>query len=615
VSARRWLLSLAAVLIAAKTALLVLRLLDGAAVAASGWLPIALLHEDVRVLVGFALLVMLARRFSRLRLAVPFVYAAVVFWTAFNIPVARQLSSPLTFAFVHATGGAISDSIASYVTPLNLGVPIALCVLASVLARRTPHPDPLPAPRGEGEGSASAPRPAERGEVDGRRPAGEGRAAAIVVVATLALGPTAVRRAGVSGWHRNAVVTIAETTLSRHAGRAPAPPPPLASPACRPLVDPGAADLSDLVGLARGRNVVWVILESTGARAFPAYGAARDVTPNLSALASDAVVFESAYAAYPESIKGFFSMICGREPPPGAEASDFVPERVPCAPAAEAFARAGVRTGLFHSGWFAYLGMEAVVRQRGFDVLVDAGGVDSPHRSSFGVDDRATARSLLAFVDGVPRGQRFFAVFMPIAGHHPYRAPGDAPRPFSEHDDHSAYFNDLHVADDSFGVLREGLRARGLDDQTVYVVVGDHGEAFREHPGNIAHALYVYEENVRVPFFIAAPGAKVPPRRAPQLASLIDLTPTTLSLAGLPASAADVYDGRSLLVATPPRVARFSTEQGVRRLALRDGRWKVIVDADSGRAEVYDLIADPAEQRSATASGEIAARYRACLGL
>jgi lipoteichoic acid synthase len=593
-------LGLLATLVAAKAALLAARLTDGAAPACGPWLPIALVHEDVRLLVVFAAFAAaLARARPRLarpaRIAVAAAYGALTFWTSFNVPIARQLSSPLTYAFVHATGSAITDSISVYLTPFNLGLPLALWSVALVLPR-----------------VFAGRRLSRRALV----------AVAALAAAIILLGPTGVRRAGVSGFHRNAVVTIVETTLARHTGRsgAHAAAPPLTAPACRPLVDPGAAPLAELVGLARDRNVVWVILESTGARALPAYGAPRDVTPHLSALASRAVVFENAYAAYPESIKGFFSMICGRAPPPGAEASDYRRARVPCTPAAEAFARAGLRTGLFHSGWFAYLGMEAVVRERGFDTLVDAGGIDSPHRSSFGVDDRATARRLLAFVDAVPREKRFFAVFMPTAGHHPYHAPGDVPRPLPERNDHDAYLNDVRVADDAFGVLRDGLVARGLDAETVYVVVGDHGEAFREHPGNVAHALFLYEENVRVPFFFAAPGAIGAQIRAPQLASLIDLTPTTLALAGLlsdPARKA-LYEGRSLLVPGAPRVARFFTEQGVRRFALRDGRWKIIADADAGRAEVYDLLADAEERHplggEPTGAG-VAKRYRECLGL
>src|SRR5262249_28182483 len=134
------------------------------------------------------------------------------------------------------------------------------------------------------------------------------------------------------------------------------------------------------------------------------------------------------------------------------------------------------------------------------------------------------------------------------------------------------------------------------------------------HAGNLAHALYLYEENVRVPFFIAAPGAPLEPRRAPQLASLVDLAPTTLALAALPGEPAQ--EGRSLLAVSAPRVARFFTEQGARRAGLRDGRWKVIVDADVGRTEVYDLATDPGERDGPSAdAARIANAYRFCLGL
>lgn len=577
-------------LVAAKVALLALRAADGAELPGGPSFALAVIHEDLRLVVCFgalaAVAALAARRWPPLargaHAAVALVYAALTFWTAFNVPVARQLSSPLTHAMLHATGGALRDSIASYATLANLGVPLALWVVALALPRLL----------------AGRPGWSRRAVV----------ASAVAVAVGIGLGPRAVAHAQVSGWHRDAVLTLLQTTLQRPGARAAAAPS-LTSAACRPTDDPGAADLSPLVGAARGRNVVWVILESTGARALPAYGAPRDVMLNLSALAAEGVVFDSAYAAYPESIKGLYSMLCGRAPPLGGEASDFGAGRVPCAPAATALARAGYRTGLFHSGWFAYLGMDAVVRGRGFDALVDAGSVDSPHRSSFGVDDRATARRLLSFVDEVPGDQRFFAVFMPIAGHHPYRAPGRAAGPLPEADDRDAYLNDLHAADVAFGELRDGLRARGLDQQTVYVVVGDHGEAFREHPGNIAHAMYVYEENVRVPFVIHAPG--IARQRAPQLASLIDLTPTTLAVAGLPPD--PLHEGRSLLTPGAPRVARFFTEQGVRRWGVRDGRWKAILDADSGRVELYDLSRDPTERDDISSrEPEHARRMLAC---
>jgi arylsulfatase A-like enzyme len=215
-------------------------------------------------------------------------------------------------------------------------------------------------------------------------------------------------------------------------------------------------------------------------------------------------------------------------------------------------------------------------------------------------------------VDGATRGGRpFFALYMPIAGHHPYRAPGDLPRPLPERTPLDAYRNDLHVGDLALGALREGLRARGLDQRTIYFVVGDHGEAFGEHEGNVAHAMFLYEENVRIPFFVAAPGRLRGVRRAPQLASLLDLAPTTLALAGLRDDGH--REGRSLLPATA-RLQRFTTDQGVSQSGLRDGRWKLVRDLESGRTELYDLARDPAERSDlATRDPARVAHYASCL--
>ena len=100
----------------------------------------------------------------------------------------------------------------------------------------------------------------------------------------------------------------------------------------------------------RGRNVMLVILESTGARHLGLYGGTPDPAPNLTALARRSILFERAYAVYPESIKGLFATLCSRYP-----AFDTPPElyaEVPCVSLPATLASAGYRTALFHSGRF-----------------------------------------------------------------------------------------------------------------------------------------------------------------------------------------------------------------------------------------------------------------------
>lgn len=590
----RWPLSLLIASWAVKITLIGLRVTDGGGASLFHPLaPVALLFDDLWLVGGFGALVGLSGWFGQSSLAAGppvqggllwVLYAALTLWMAFNIPVARQLSTPMTYAFVHAVGGALGDSISTYATPVNIFVPTLVWIAA------------LPLPH------------FVRGRVaPTRRQSIVGGALGALL---LAGGPYALTQVDTLGLHRNAVVALVQTTW-RQQGKGPLSFPSQDSPECRSTQDATGPTLSDLVGIARDRNIVWVILESFRARALRTYGAQRAATPHLDALATQAVVFENAYAAYPESIKGLFSMLCGRTPPVRTEASQYGVGLLPCASIAMELGAAGYQTALFHSGWFAYLGMDAVVEGRGFTTLVDAATVTSPYRSSFGVDDRSTAARLLKWVDGIPSGQRFFAVFMPIAGHHPYHAAGDVRRPFPETSAHDEYLNDVHTADDAFGQLRAGLKTRGLDDDTVYVVFGDHGEAFAEHEGNVAHALFLYEENLRVPLFLAAPGRFDRRRKISTPVSLIDLAPTTLALAGR--NLATEHEGHSLL-GGPPRVVRFFTEQGIRRAGLRDDRWKLILDLDSNRTQLFDLGADPEERTDlSTAHPDVVARYRDCL--
>ena len=541
----------------------------------SAWGPVAYFWQDVLIVLVFYALDRLIDR----PVAAWTVYAALVIYAAVNVPITAVLATPMTRALARASGGALADSIAHYVTlPNVVGLLLPLvagAALPAAFARTSSRPD--------------------------RRMQWVGGAAAVSIVAA---GPLATSRIDTRGLHRNVLVALAP--VSRPASGAVA-----AGTDVRVSPYPAAPrdDLKPLSGAARGRNVVLIALESTAARYLKIHGAALDPMPMVTSLAQDALVFDGAYAVYPESIKGLFATLCSRYP-----VFDSAPEiyaSLPCDALPARLASQGYRTALFHSGRFDYLGMRSIIDGRGYALLEDAGAIGGNVRSSFGVDEPSTVRRMLAWIDERPANAPFFLTYLPVAGHHPY--PTTRPGPFPGDREHDRYLNALHEGDEAIGQLIDGLRSRGLDRNTLFVLFGDHGEAFGQHPGNYAHTLFIYEENVHVPLVVAAPGLLTGERRISRTASVIDLAPTILDLLAAPIPAS--YAGTSLLDPAP-RIALFFTDYSIGWLGLKDGCWKYLFEIDADRSRLYDVCADPGETLDlSTRAPERTQTYRARLRL
>ena len=533
-----------------------LLMLAGKPVKLSVWSVPAFLWQDAALALGFGLLAHWVRR----PLIVWPLYAALAAYAAINAVVAQVLPSPLTPAMWRAARGTLGDSIAWYATPSNLlvclGV-LAVAALAPLALRRLRGPD--------------------------------ARLLAAAAVAIVAIGPLAANRIDTGGWHRNAFGALLPQSL---------PPADTTVPAGGWRQSPfesgaGSAagietDLSTLRAAARGRNVVLIALESTGSRFLKPYGAADDPMPNVSALAANAVLFESAYAVYPESIKGLDAVLCSRHPALDVAAETLA--SADCDALSEELGENGYQSALFHSGRFDYLGMREIVTGLGFDYLADAGTLTGRLNSSFGIDEATTVESMLSWIDTRESSRPFFLVYLPIAGHHPYVT--NLPGPYPPVDDRHRYLNVLHEADAAIGEFLRGMEQRGLDGNTLYVMFGDHGEAFGEHPANIGHSFYLYEENVRVPYFIAAPGLVTGTSRATRTISAVDTAPTVLDLLGL--SIPGGYEGVSALDGRE-RMALLVTDYGERWLGLVDGCSKLLYRVDDAAARLFDICADPAE--------------------
>lgn len=172
----------------------------------------------------------------------------------------------------------------------------------------------------------------------------------------------------------------------------------------------------------------------------------------------------------------------------------------------------------------------------------------------------------------------------------------------------------LALVDREAGRLLDALTARGVDDRTIVVLFGDHGESLGEDPRlPDNHGKYVYQPLVRIPLVVAVPGLKPVTSTVP--VSLLDLSPTLLDLFDLPAL--EGQWGTSLAPLIAPIGAPSRLFDAPRTIPLHESdqwgvvRWplKLLVRPADNLVELYDIEADPRETRdlSAARSEDVAA--------
>ena len=181
----------------------------------------------------------------------------------------------------------------------------------------------------------------------------------------------------------------------------------------------------------------------------------------------------------------------------------------------------------------------------------------------------------------------------------PPRSPGRFLGGTGERDDAfrreatAAYYACVSFVDAQVDVLLKTLDRLKLRDRTIIVLLGDHGFHLGEH-GGLWRKNTLFEESVRVPFIVAAPGLGQPGVATRGLVESLDLYPTLVDLAGLPAVSG--LEGTSLrpLFDDPRQVVKNAAFSIAPRSppelgrSVRNERWRYTEWPDGGR-ELYDL--------------------------
>jgi N-acetylglucosamine-6-sulfatase len=159
----------------------------------------------------------------------------------------------------------------------------------------------------------------------------------------------------------------------------------------------------------------------------------------------------------------------------------------------------------------------------------------------------------------------------------------------------------LQSIDEAVAAMLDHLEAVGAADDTVIMFTSDNGYTFGEHRIHITK-LCGYEECIRVPLVVRAPGYAAPGTASAQLVQNIDIAPTVAALAGVVPP--NLLDGRSFLPLLLGNEAGWRTDllfeqwrvfDSRQFVAVRTKTWKFIEDRDSHEQELYDLVGDPYE--------------------
>jgi len=338
--------------------------------------------------------------------------------------------------------------------------------------------------------------------------------------------------------------------------------------------------------------IILISIDTLRADHLAVYGYTKGRTPNIDALAKDALVFERGYAHAPQTLPSHTSILTGELPFEHGVRDNIGFTLKPDTPTlASLFKKRGYGAGGFVS---AYVLRPETGIGKGFDVYnadLPAGGLDRPiaQVTRPAVD---TARAALAWLGSHVDPKLFMFVHF-YEPHMPYEK-------YDRFSDLAPYDAEIAAADESVGTIIAELKRRGWYDSATIALVADHGEGLGDH-GEEEHGLFLYEPTIHVPFIIKAPGGRNAGTRIAAPVQHIDLLPTFAAIAGFTVPAG--LRGRDLSTLWHSGTL---TPQGIYSEALMsryhfgwseltsltDERYKFI---RAPKSELYDLERDRAE--------------------
>ena len=347
-------------------------------------------------------------------------------------------------------------------------------------------------------------------------------------------------------------------------------------------------------------NVLLITVDTLRPDHLACYGNSKVKTPNFDRLAREGVLFQDAFCQVPLTLPSHASILSGTYPMShGFRDQGQTQSNRKMPSLAGVLRQEGYRTAAFVGSFVldSRFGLN-----QGFDYYFDRFETSLSGAKEFQNVERPAsdvANEAIQWIGSTPE-KKFFAWIHLYDPHDPYLPP----EPFKTEYQGNPYDGEIAFVDSVLGKLFALLEEKGLYDNTLIVLLSDHGEGLEEH-GETYHGFFVYDSTLRIPLLVKPPrGFNSKNQIIQEQVETVDIAPTILEFLKL--SPRKEIQGRSLL----------STIQGKRLVSpsklygesyyprqfdwselrtLRSGKYKFI---EAPKPELFDTDQDPHELRN-----------------
>ena len=344
------------------------------------------------------------------------------------------------------------------------------------------------------------------------------------------------------------------------------------------------------------KNVICIVLESSGAEYFDSYGGKFQLNSNLNKYSNQALIFDNAYAHAPATNKSLVSLLGSIYPYVSYKSLTQEAPNFNHPTLSSVLKEKGYKTSFFSSANLNFQNSYEFLKHRGFDVIEDLNTINCEnefkqdvYEDGNGLDDMCLSERLKSWLDE-EGSDNFLSILWTVQAHYPYFLSQDEEDFGVNNINFNRYLNVIKHNDAMIGNVMEILKEKQLDSSTLVIIMGDHGEAFGQH-NQYGHGSGIYEENLRIPLYFINPIVFNGERRK-DIASMKDIATTALSV--LEIDVPKVWQGIDL-INTYHNEAFFFAPWSDHLFGYRKDNMKYIFNESLNKVEVYDLHNDPKE--------------------